>query len=313
VKADRPAWGLQVPALPRVPQAAPLRSMPRYLIFPDKNIDIYIYKRFLRIDATWFFKTRKQSVGTANERSRGKSNVGGGAIPQGAAQSARSTQVAPRGQRTVGAQFREQLAELMEVLEVTESRYVRCVKPNKTQSPDTFDSFLVLEQLRYSGVFEAVAIRRQGFPFRFTHRQFVYQYSVINKKDTKYRSRKDDYAGLAQEILDNSPQKQFKDVRIGKTQVLYRAREYKILLLLRNLALERLVPWIQARMRSYIARKLLRACRECDKIFQSAMDDENDIDSLESAFADAKEVGGGSSCNPPPPTHTHTHSHTHCD
>lgn len=199
-----------------------------------------------------------KSVSGDNARGRGKSSA---PAPQGAAQSNRALATTARGQRTVGQQFREQLNELMEVLAMTESRYVRCIKPNKTQSPDTFDSFLILEQLKYSGVFEAVAIRRQGFPFRCTHRQFVYQYQLINKKGTTYRCRMDDYSALAQEIMDNVPQRPFKDVRIGKTRVMYRAREHKLLMLLRNLALERLVPWMQSRLRGYIGRKLLKACR----------------------------------------------------
>jgi len=35
---------------------------------------------------------------------------------------------------------------------------------------------LVLEQLRYSGVFEAVQIRKSGFPFRLTHVDFFKRY-----------------------------------------------------------------------------------------------------------------------------------------
>ena len=34
-------------------------------------------------------------------------------------------------------------------------------------------------QLKYSGVFEAVAIRKSGYPFRLSHKQFAHRYSCI--------------------------------------------------------------------------------------------------------------------------------------
>jgi len=229
------------------------------------------------------------------KRERGKST----AINPGGAQSERLTRATTTRIRhlTVSSQFRDQLAELLDLLEQTDSRYIRCVKPNNFQQGDVFDSSLVLEQLRYSGVFEAVEIRRKGFPFRWTHRQFVYQYKIINslnKERVHYRCRQDDYAGLAQEILDNAPgkPKPFKDVRIGKTRVLYRAKEHKLFLLLRNLALERTIPWIQARLRGYIAKRMRRIFKECDSILQDAIDLENDMDALESAFDECTELIG---------------------
>ena len=37
------------------------------------------------------------------------------------------------------------------------------------RAPGTFEAALCLQQLRYSGVFEATAITRSGFPFRYSH------------------------------------------------------------------------------------------------------------------------------------------------
>ncbi|KAH9255732.1 hypothetical protein BASA81_006126 [Batrachochytrium salamandrivorans] len=194
---------------------------------------------------------------------------------------------------TVSSEFRDELSMLMELLEQTQSRYIRCVKPNASQQPELFESMLVLEQLRYSGVFEAVEIRRKGFPFRWTHRQFVYQYKIITtllQEEVTFKSREDDYEGLAQEILDLQPgrPKPFRDVKVGRTRVLYRAKEHKLLLLLRNLALEKMIPWLQARLRGYIARNMRKIFRECDEILQDAMDLENDLDALERAFEETE-------------------------
>ncbi len=66
--------------------------------------------------------------------------------------------------------------------------YIRCVKPNpkcaratrshprasaahdarptRSKASMQFDGNMVLEQLQYAGVFEAIQIRKSGFPFR---------------------------------------------------------------------------------------------------------------------------------------------------
>ena len=55
----------------------------------------------------------------------------------------------------------------------TEPHYIRCVKPNDEKAALKFVPKNCYEQLTYSGVFEAVAIRKQGFPFRLSHSEFV--------------------------------------------------------------------------------------------------------------------------------------------
>jgi len=60
----------------------------------------------------------------------------------------------------------------MKRLNGTTPNYVRCIKTNAVKKPGIFTAPMCLEQLRYAGVFEAVSIRKQGFPFRFTHEDF---------------------------------------------------------------------------------------------------------------------------------------------
>ncbi|CAK9113680.1 High molecular weight form of myosin-1 (High molecular weight form of myosin I) (HMWMI) [Durusdinium trenchii] len=189
---------------------------------------------------------------------------------------------------SLSSQFRRSLNELMESLYSTESRYIRCVKPNKDQVPDRFQSPMVIDQLRYSGVFEAVEIRKTGFPFRLTYSVFACRYSCINKGHT-YRSR--DEVELAKEILSTSKQN-FDDVQFGKTMVLYRAREYKILELLRNLALETIIPMQQAVQRGHLAREFKRRALAAQKAIQDALDVGNDIDMLDAAIDAVEETIG---------------------
>ena len=71
------------------------------------------------------------------------------------------------------------------MLESSRPHYIRCVKPNVEKSPDSIDAQLVLEQLRYSGVLEAIKIRKQGFPFRPSHEEFFRRYFAVSENILK--------------------------------------------------------------------------------------------------------------------------------
>jgi myosin heavy subunit len=88
-----------------------------------------------------------------------------------------------KGRVSLGGQFRGQLTNLMEKLRSTEPSYIRCVKPNSVKQPDIFDSVMSLQQLRYAGVFEAIKIRQQGYPFRLTHPEFLKRYKCLSLKE----------------------------------------------------------------------------------------------------------------------------------
>lgn len=63
--------------------------------------------------------------------------------------------------RTISHQFRGQLKDLMDTLSQTESRFIRCIKPNGDMLPKKLEPTACVDQLRYSGVFEAVDIRKK--------------------------------------------------------------------------------------------------------------------------------------------------------
>ena len=81
--------------------------------------------------------------------------------------------------KTLGSSFRRQLSNLTRVLEKTQPSFIRCIKSNNVKEPDTFDAPLCLEQLRYSGLFEAIRIRRAGYAHRETHSSFARRYAVL--------------------------------------------------------------------------------------------------------------------------------------
>ena len=80
---------------------------------------------------------------------------------------------------TVSLRFRKQMADLRKLLDATTPHFVRCVKPNEYKAPLEWSSELVMNQLRYLGVFETVRIRREGYPVRTLFRSLAEKYDAI--------------------------------------------------------------------------------------------------------------------------------------
>lgn len=81
--------------------------------------------------------------------------------------------------KSVGAKFSEQLMDLRSRINATAPHYIRCLKPNDELLPDEFDPKQIVEQLRYSGVLEAVRVSRAGYPTRYPHGQFMSRYYML--------------------------------------------------------------------------------------------------------------------------------------
>ena len=203
-----------------------------------------------------------------------------------------------RGRKIVSLSttFRKQLKKLMELLYETQPAYIRCIKPNARKVANDFQSRMSIEQLRYSGVFEAVQIRKQGYPFRYTHKRFVARYHcTLLKKNgwVKLTSGKGDDVGACREILQHLRRDDVaSEVQIGRSMVLYRAEQHNILELLRNLNLEKIVPVAQRLVRGGINRCFCRLMREAGAELQKALDVGNEIDVLDAAIKKSAEIIG---------------------
>lgn len=196
-----------------------------------------------------------------------------------------------RAKFSLGAQFRKQLDRLMNVLNQTQTHYIRCIKPNQFKSPKSFDSVISLEQLRYSGVFEAVRIRKQGFPFRYVYGRFVERYKCVLLKGTKWtplygRTAKDQ----TKEILDGTGQ-DFSQVKFGATMALYRSDQHRLLELLRALALERVCAMIQAIARGFMARRFYAKVRAVKPRVEKAVR-ARDVQQIDEALAQYSKLVG---------------------
>eukprot|EP00913_Durusdinium_trenchii_P000101 g90.t1 len=81
---------------------------------------------------------------------------------------------------TVSMMFREQLERLVEDLNKTNPRYVRCIKPNANKQPNQLDSIDVLRQLRCAGMLESIRIRRAGYAVRRPFKEFFARFRILS-------------------------------------------------------------------------------------------------------------------------------------
>ncbi|XP_048467111.1 unconventional myosin-XV-like [Rhincodon typus] len=82
---------------------------------------------------------------------------------------------------TVATKFRQSLLDLISRLKRCNPFFIRCIKPNIKKIPGQFDVECVGAQLRYSGIMEAVHIRKEGYPVRILLPDFISRYSILQK------------------------------------------------------------------------------------------------------------------------------------
>ncbi|XP_062312272.1 myosin-IIIb-like [Osmerus eperlanus] len=81
--------------------------------------------------------------------------------------------------QTVASYFRYSLMDLLSKMVVGQPHFVRCIKPNDDRQALRFCKERVLLQLRYTGILETVAIRRQGYSHRILFQEFVNRYYYL--------------------------------------------------------------------------------------------------------------------------------------
>ena len=61
--------------------------------------------------------------------------------------------------------------------------FVRCIKPNGDKKPKSFTQSMVLDQLRCSGVIEAVRVMQEAFPTRIPYEDIHGRYASMMGKE----------------------------------------------------------------------------------------------------------------------------------
>ncbi|CAE7667888.1 XI-K [Symbiodinium pilosum] len=102
---------------------------------------------------------------------------------------------------TVSMMFRQQLDQLVEDLNRTNPRYIRCIKPNGNKQAHEMDSLDVQRQLRCAGMLESIRIRRAGYSVRRPFKEFFNRFRILCPHISTGRSLDPDYKELSRKIL----------------------------------------------------------------------------------------------------------------
>uniref|UniRef100_A0A1I8QBU8 Myosin heavy chain, muscle n=1 Tax=Stomoxys calcitrans TaxID=35570 RepID=A0A1I8QBU8_STOCA len=162
------------------------------------------------------------------------------------------------GFATVSSAYKEQLNSLMTTLRSTQPHFVRCIIPNEMKQPGLVDAHLVMHQLTCNGVLEGIRICRKGFPNRMVYPDFKQRYQIINPAGILTAS---DLKKQSQIILESTPL-DADMYRIGHTKVFFRAGVLGQMEEFRDERLGKIMSWMQAWARGYLARKGFKKLQE---------------------------------------------------
>jgi myosin heavy subunit len=171
---------------------------------------------------------------------------------------------------TVWTKYRRQLTSLMTSLRKTESRYIRCIKPNEEKKPIIMEHNSVVEQLRCAGVVAGITITRSVFPnhllniavlLRFSYME---EFKLINETEEKRIADLKAFLNLAlqpKETVDENG-RIVKAFVVGKTKTYFRAGALEWLESHRVSSMDSLAIRIQKAARGWRVRNAVKIERE---------------------------------------------------
>ncbi|XP_076671818.1 myosin heavy chain isoform X16 [Andrena cerasifolii] len=163
------------------------------------------------------------------------------------------------GFSTVSSSYKEQLNNLMTTLKATQPHFVRCIIPNEMKQPGVIDSHLVMHQLTCNGVLEGIRICRKGFPNRMVYPDFKLRYKILAPAAVdKVASDPKKAAEAVLEATGLDPDQ----YRLGHTKVFFRAGVLGQMEEFRDERLGKIVSWMQAYIRGYLARTDFKKLQE---------------------------------------------------
>eukprot|EP00980_Cylindrotheca_fusiformis_P010369 scaffold2306_cov132-Cylindrotheca_fusiformis.AAC.4 len=169
---------------------------------------------------------------------------------------------------TVWTKFKTQLARLMDALGNTQTRYIRCIKPNSKKRPLMMEHVSTVNQLRCAGVVAAVTISRSAFPNRLEHLNVLEKFKSLWPKGDHIKVLNDQHLDpeeriyKAVEILltialkDMEFERQnltFRGFVMGKTRTYFRAGALEFLEGERLRYLGKYASVIQVQVRKFVA------------------------------------------------------------
>mmetsp|Transcript_17422 Transcript_17422/g.26931 ORF Transcript_17422/g.26931 Transcript_17422/m.26931 type:complete len:1192 (+) Transcript_17422:264-3839(+) len=205
-----------------------------------------------------------------------KPTVGGGSKPRRGGVPSRmpsrkqSNLVAP----TAWSKYKEQLSRLMTELHKSDSKYIRCVKPNIFKKPGIMEHGMTLQQLRSSGVIAAVTLARSAFPNRLEHHLVLDRFyplwpaSIARNASMSNEKQCEMLLSNALKPLENDGVKAFV---IGRSRAYFRAGALEYLEAYRLKGMEGPATKVQATVRGFLARRLAYRIRHKAELEEFAL------------------------------------------
>eukprot|EP00943_MAST-04B_sp_MAST-4B-sp1_P008495 g8495.t1 len=105
-------------------------------------------------------------------------------------------------------QFEDNINKLIQHIEKTTPRFVRCIKSNELKRPFYFDTTKVYNQLQYLGVLDSVRIRHDGYSYQKPYRDFFEHFVIVipaPKSQTEFQLIQPadaDYRSLSMKVMN---------------------------------------------------------------------------------------------------------------
>ncbi|KAI0219495.1 Myosin-IIIb [Lamellibrachia satsuma] len=171
----------------------------------------------------------------------------------------RPAAVTCKGTPTVAYHFKNSLLEMMGKMKAAAPHFIRCIKPNMGRRAGDFDPTFVNAQLNYTGIFETVRIRSEGYAMRITFEDFLTRYNIItlcggSPSDSQATSSKEKCARLLKYC-------RLTDYQVGTTRVFFRYWHVDKLAEISQSLLERIIT-AQSVTRGWLQRRRLARQQE---------------------------------------------------
>lgn len=168
---------------------------------------------------------------------------------------------------TVATRFQNSLTSLLETMSRCQPWFIRCIKPNNDKAAMKFDTNVVLQQLRYSGVQETVQIRQIGYSVRMKYSNFVSRYRclIVKRVRTQTNSNKEVTQMIFDAIPDSNQQYQLGVTKVFMRESLERTLEKERVQMLRGA-----VVTVQKYARGFLVRKKVKKAQSSAILIQSA-------------------------------------------
>lgn len=178
---------------------------------------------------------------------------------------------------TLSERHRARLATLLESLDPeggVHNFFIKCVKPNDRMQPHTHHGGYVARQLRHQGVLQAVALIKEGYPFRVAYAEVHTRYAPLlaqlaatGRPGTK-RFAAIGPRGLVMALLRAEELRPTIDYLLGSSRVFLRLGKAQLLERMLSLPPSAVLPELEARLAAQAARVRARivlrvAMRRC--------------------------------------------------